>query len=324
MRSLSLLALAVVFAGHVFAQATVDRTYRFRSVATEQDYQDLSTAALTMSGLKARSTDVSTSELSIRGTGDQIGVADWVVSELDRPLASTPPLPSNFFDVYTKEPENAIRVFYPAQISTNQSFNEVLTAVRTITDVRYVAAYTSHRAFVLRGSREQLELADWLLSEMNKDSPKDTYVFPSGRPEERHVRVFRYARGDVQQFNEVQTMIRTLTDTRRVYPYIAKRAIALRGSEEQLDMALWILEQVDKELPLAAATTSSDYSMKEGELMRMFYFKGSMSSQAFLDFQTGVRRSTGIRRVYPFASARTLAVRGTAAEISQIAALASQ
>lgn len=324
MRRLPLLTFAVALAGLLSAQATEDRTFRFRSAASEQDFRDLSTAALVISGLKAKSMDVSTGELSVSGPIEQIRMADWVVAELDRPVASTPPPPSNLYTLETKEPENTIRVFYPSQISTNQEFNEVLTAVRTISDIRYVYAYSSHRAVAIRGSREQLELVEWLLNELNRDSPRETYVFPRNRTEENQVRVFRFVRGDVQQFNEVQTMIRVLTDARRVYPYVGKRAIILRGTEEQVDLARWTLAQLDKDLPLPLKASSEDYAMREGDLVRLFYFDGTMTPQAFTDAGTNIRLATGIRRAFPFPSARTFAVRGTAAQITQAAGLASQ
>lgn len=323
MRWLPFIALSASLTGLLSAQDSEDRTFRFRSATSDQDYQELSTAVLIVSGLKARSMDTTTRELSVRGLSDQVRLADWVVTELDRPVAATQP-PSNLYTLQTKETENTIRVFYPRDIATTQAFMEVLTAVRTITDIRYVAPYTSHRAVVMRGTKEQIDLTEWLLSEMNRDAPQETYVFPKSGSEENQVRVLRYTRGDVQQFNEVQTMIRTLTDTRRVYPYIAKRAIVLRGTEEQVDMARWILAQVDKDLPLALMTSSGDYRVKDGELMRLFYFSGKMAPQAFLELQTNVRTATGIRRVFPFASARTLAIRGTAAQVAQAAALSSQ
>jgi len=139
------------------------------------------------------------------------------------------------------------------------------------------------------------------------------------------VRVFRFTRAkDVQQFGEAQTMIRTITDTRRVYPYVSKRAIVLRGTEEQIDMTRWVLAQVDKELPFAAKATSGDYTTTTGDVVRMFYYSGGMPLPAFNETQTAMRLATGIRRVFPYASGRVIAARGTAAEIMQATALASQ
>jgi hypothetical protein len=316
-------------AGLACGQATQDRTFRFQSPVTDQDFQDLSVAALTMSGLKARTADAVLRELSISGTSEQVRVTAWVITELDRPIAATPPPPSSILTLDTKDPDNTIRVFYPSQLSSNQDFMEVLTAIRTISDIRYAAAYTSHRAVVLRGSREQIDLAEWMLAELNRESPQQSYVFPKSGPDfqrgENQVRVFRFARAkDTQQFNEAQTMIRTITDTRRVYPNVSKRAIVLRGTEEQIDMTRWILAQVDKALPLTAKATSGDYNMKEGDVLRMFYLDASLTVQAFNEKQTAMRLATGIRRVFPYASGLTIAARGTAAQIAQATALAAQ
>ena len=325
MRSFLFFLSAVLACG----QATQDRTFRFQSPATDQDFQDLSVAALTVSGLKARTVEVALRELSISGTSEEVRVTAWVIAELDRPAAATPPPPSSILTFDTKEPDNTIRVFYPAQISSDQDLMEVLTALRTITDVRYLGVYTSHRAVVVRGSREQIDLAEWLLAEVNRDSPQESYVFPkSGRDfqsGENLVRVFRFTRAkDLQQFSEAQTMIRTITDTRRVYPYVSKRAIVLRASEEQLDMTRWLLAQVDKELPFADKSTSGDYNMKSGDVVRLFYYSGGMTTQAFNETQTAMRLATGIRRVFPYASGRMIAARGTAAQIVEAAAVAAQ
>lgn len=316
-------------AGLACGQAMQDRTFRFRNAATDQDFQDIATAAVTASGLKAKSIDAGLRELSMSGSAEQIRVAEWVIAELDRPVASTPPPASAILTLATTEPDNAVRVFYPRKLATDQDFAEVATAVLTISDLRYVARYTSHRALVVRANREGIDLVEWLLTEVNNESPQQTYVFPKTGPDvqrgENYVRLFRFPRAkDAQQFNEAQTMIRTLTDTRRVYPYISKRVIFLRGTEEQIDMSRWVLAQIDKELPLAQKTNSTDYTTKAGDVMRMFYFSSEMPLQKFQETQTAIRKATEVRRTYSYASARALAIRGTAAQIAQAAALAAQ
>ncbi len=315
-------------AGLACGQATQDRTFRFRNAAMDQDFQDLATAAVVASGLKAKSIDAGLRELSMSGPAEQLRVAEWVIAELDRPASPTPPA-SSILTLQTTEPDNTVRVFYPSKITSDQDFAEVVTGILTIGDLRYVARYTSHRALVIRANREGIDLVEWLLTEMNLDSPQQTYVFPKSGPEvqrgENYVRLFRFPRAkDAQQFNEAQTMIRTLTDTRRVYPYISKRVIFLRGTEEQIDMSRWVLAQIDKELPLAQKSNSSDYTTKAGDVMRMFYFSAAMPLQTFQETQTAIRKATEVRRTYPYASVRTLAMRGTAAQIAQAAALAAQ
>jgi len=325
MRSLPLFLLVVALAS---AQPTEERKLRLQTPVTDQDFQDVSVAALTISDLKAQGGDVAARELAISGPGERVRLAEWVFAQLDRPASSSPLPASNLYTV-PNEPESAVRVFYSSPTATEQDFRELTTALRTITDIRRVGIYTAQRAIVVRGTRDQLDLAEWLLAEMNRDAPQQAYVYPktgdARYDEDNQIRVFRYLRApDVQQFNEVQTMIRTLTDTRRVYPYISKRAIVLRGTEEQLDMAQWILAQLDKPLPLAQKASSSDYAMKSGEVMKLYYFDGAMNAQTFNETQTAIRTATGIRRVYPFTPARTLGARGTAAQMAQLATLATQ
>lgn len=324
MRLLSLIALVPLLS----AQTPEEKTFRLQSAATNQDFQEVATAALVMSDLAtAKSSDVVQREFSVSGAAEQIRAAEWVVRELDRPPSSTPLPASALYTFETKQRgnEDTMRVFYPAQISSTQDLNEVSTAIRTISDIRRVAVYVSYRAMVVRGTREQVDFVEWLLAELNRDSPQETFVYPKTGDPDNQVRVFRYVRApEVQTFNEVQTMIRTLTDTRRVYPYIGKRAIAMRGSVEQLDMAQWILAQLEKDLPLAQKTTSGNYATKSGDVVKMFYFTGATNQQAFLETGTAFRTATGIRRFYPFTPGRTLAARGTPAQIAQLAAFASQ
>lgn len=68
---------------------------------------------MVISGLKAKSMGISAGELLVSGPMEQIRMADWVVAELDRPVASTPPPLSSLYTLETKEPENTMRVFTP-------------------------------------------------------------------------------------------------------------------------------------------------------------------------------------------------------------------
>ena len=320
MRSLSLIAIAV--ASVLSAQTTETKTFRLRSDVTAQDFQEVATAALMISDLvTAKSSDAAQREFTANGTPEQLRTVEWVLDQLDRPAGASPASAPLVLETPQRGNENTIRVFFPSQISSAQDLGEVSTAVRTITDIRRVAIYVSHRAIVVRGTPEQLKLVEWLLAELNRESPQEVYDYPEDQKDNR-IRVLRFARArDAQEFNQAQTMIRTLTDTRRVYPYVAKRAIAMRGTEEQLELAKWVLSQVDKDLPLVVTAASSEYATKAGDIVKMFYFGGTMSKQAFVEVTTNVRTVTGIRQAYSLDAARTFAVRGAAAQVVQASTL---
>ena len=323
MRRLHLLALTI--ASILSAQTTEDRTFLVRNAATEQEFNELALAALTVSTAKVKSNDFATRQLAVTGTVPQLQAAEWVLGELDRPASAAPPV-SKRLSLEAKAPGDELGVFYLDPAASTQSVNELLTAVRTLSDIRYVGPYASKHAVALRGTPEQLDFAQWLLSP-TRETP--TYTFPREadpreNPPENYVRVFGARAKDVQSFNEVQTLIRTITDTRRVYPNIGSRTIFLRGSEEQADLSLWLTAQLDKDLPLASKSSSPSYTMRNGDIVRVFHYNAAMTQADYKTQTTALRTATGIRRFYPYESARTIAARGTPAQMTQLETLFQQ
>lgn len=49
-----------------------------------------------------------------------------------------------------------------------------------------------------------------------------------------------------QEFNEIQTAIRTITEIRRVYPYVAQKAIVIRGDVDAVALAEKLVRDLDK------------------------------------------------------------------------------
>src|SRR5258708_838401 len=60
------------------------------------------------------------------------------------------------------------RVFYFTHAPTVQSFQEVATAIRTITDIRQVTTDNAQKSLALRGTAPQIALAEWLFKELDK------------------------------------------------------------------------------------------------------------------------------------------------------------
>ncbi len=49
-----------------------------------------------------------------------------------------------------------------------------------------------------------------------------------------------------QEFNEIQTAVRTITEIRRVYPYVAQKAIVVRGDADAVALAEKLIRDLDK------------------------------------------------------------------------------
>jgi general secretion pathway protein D len=70
--------------------------------------------------------------------------------------------------------DNVVRVFYVQNATSVQEFQEIATAVRSIADIRRVFTYNAQHAIVIRGTPDQIALAEKLIHDLDK--PKGEVV----------------------------------------------------------------------------------------------------------------------------------------------------
>lgn len=327
------LTLMALFAALASAQ-TAKQTFKIIYATTDQDANEIFTSMRTITDVKVANLD-NPRQLTIEGTADQLRTAEWIVRTLDIPAgaSSSNDTLRNIADTHG---EDTARAFFLPPTLTVQEFNEVMTSVRTITDIRRVFGYSSRRAIVLRDTEEATSAADWLLAEMLRDSSSGELIFPKKAPNpkeiDNHVRVFRVPRAATpQDFNEVMTMVRTLTDTRRVFGYQQKREIVIRGTAEQVTASEWLLTQLNRDLPMKTAQVSEAFpapyrieANQPQEKLQLFYFTGSDSTQTLVDRATAIKAQAGVRRIFYTATPHVLAVGGTADQLAKIELIARQ
>ncbi len=84
--------------------------------------------------------------------------------------------------------EHITRVFYLQNVYNNQELTEVMTAMRTVTDVRKVFPVNSQYAIVVRGTADQLALAEKVLLDLDRAKPEvvvDVLVMEANRTRTR-------------------------------------------------------------------------------------------------------------------------------------------
>ena len=64
--------------------------------------------------------------------------------------------------------EHVTRVFYLQNMTSPQELTEVMTAMRTVTEVRKVMPYNGQNAIIVRGTADQIELAEKVLNDLDK------------------------------------------------------------------------------------------------------------------------------------------------------------
>jgi len=68
--------------------------------------------------------------------------------------------------------EQVTRIFYLQNVTSPQEMQEVMTAMRTVTDVRKVFPINSQSAIAVRGSVDQVNLAEKILMDLDKAKPE--------------------------------------------------------------------------------------------------------------------------------------------------------
>jgi hypothetical protein len=232
----------------------VVRVLHIPNAAGVPQFMEIATAVRTIAEIRRAFPYTASRALAVRGTADQVEAAEWVVHELDQPVGAKR-IDSAVHQMIDTHGETEMRVYYVPYTTTVQEFQEVATLIRTMGEIRRVFTYNARQAMVMRGTADQLALAGWLNAELGKSAVPNpaasrTYTYPSlDRDGERLVRVF-YLKDmpTVTAFQLAVTQIRMATKMRRVFTYNASKAVAVRGTAEQLAMA----EQMVKERQIAA------------------------------------------------------------------------
>ncbi len=220
---------------------------------------------------------------------------------------------------------DAVRLFYLTHGETPQEVQEFVNLIRTMTDIRRLFPSAARRTIALRGTSEQIALAEWLFSRLDKPVDPQTakpasYEFPVPGGEVDAVRVFYFpleeTPEDLQQF---VNLVRTTTDVQRIFPYDARRAIALRGTPDQIALAEWFFSQLNKTLTSQANRTEAyapPAPAGRNDAVRLFFFAGSETPQELQEILQMIRTTADIQRIFPYPAQRAIALRGTPAQIA--------
>lgn len=322
-------AMAVLFAfgasGQRTTQQSQNQVFYFAHTETALNEQEIASAVRSITDIQA-SFDAAQRALAVRGTPDQIALAEWLFSELDQP-AQQPPENSTANEYRLPgNGEVVVRVFYCANVATPQDLQEIATVIRSITGTRRLFTYNAQRALVLRGTDDQIAVAEWLFNELDKPAGPahqhftDEYRSPTAGDDV--TRVFCFAHAETpRDFQEVATLIRAIGEIPRVFTYNALRAVAVRGTAGQIAMANWLFNELDQQRSAAQQISSPsphEFQASGGsdDLLRVYYLAHTATAQDLQRIASEVRTATGIRRLHAYDRQRALALRGTAGQIA--------
>ena len=221
-----------------------DRTFYLTHTSTVQQFQEVATVIRTIANIPIISADIDRRSVTMHATDPQIAMAEWLFSELDNP-AIQPSVQHEY-----RAPggaDDVVRVFYISTAPTVQDFQEIATLVRTIANITRVFTYNAPKALVVRDTAAQIQLAEWLVKELEQPAASSTHEFPvQGSNADLVSVMFLPHTASVEAFQKSAVQIRTATQITRIFTCNGPRALAARGTPDQIAMARRMAQQLDK------------------------------------------------------------------------------
>jgi hypothetical protein len=216
------------------------------STRTEQGFQEIATVVRTLGDIRRTWAFYGSRAIAVRGTAEQMALAEWLVRELDHPAT----LESHEYRMAplneAGENPNVVHVRWLSSTLTPQELQEQATLARTMADIRRAFTYNGGRALALRGTAEQLALAEWLLNEIDKATHSEYRTPAPNRKGEDLVRVFFLPTATTPaDFQKIAADIRKTAQIRYAFTYTSKRALALRGNLDQMATAERMIRELE-------------------------------------------------------------------------------
>jgi type II secretory pathway component GspD/PulD (secretin) len=329
----ALMTLAALSAGSALAQPT-DRLLHFTATASAQDFQEIATVIQATTDITQASVDATEKSLSLHGTTSQIALAEWLFTNLDKPTSiRLDPQGAKHEYRVSDSADDVVRLFYLTNPAIPNGVQEMATAVRSLANIRQMFTYNDLRAVVVRGTSDQINAAEFLFAEMDKPAQQlqsaPSSEFRMNEPPFNLVRVFYLPNTKtIRDFQEVATLVRSTADLRYLFTYNAARAVAIRGTGDQIALAKWLLEDLGKaSIPESAkdyATHEYRLSPTSDDFVRVFYLPHATTPDHLLETAAEVRQKLIIRRAFTYSVPNALVIRDTAQKISQAEKLIQQ
>jgi type II secretory pathway component GspD/PulD (secretin) len=215
----------------------VAQVFYFPHEATVKDFQEAANAVRSVTETRRVATYNDGRAMLVRGTPEQLAMIEWTIGA----LRQSSPAPE--FQVGAND---VMRVFSVAKTDSEPDFQELANGVRTIVEIRRMATIATPRAVVTRSTPNQMAMAAWLLAEMDKPVGGQSGQYSTPGLTDGEMRVFHIVNAkSVQDFQAIGNAVRTGANTRWVATSNAQRALAVRGTANQLALAEKLVHDLD-------------------------------------------------------------------------------
>ena len=308
--------LAVLFVSVALGQ-DIDRVFRLKNAAAVISVQEIATTMRTVALIPKLSVDNASATLTIKGTPDQMALAEWLLPKLDVAEASN--LGPQEHRVQGSS-DDVVMVFELAHATTIQGIQEIITTLRTVANIQKIFTVTAPRIVTLRGDASQIALAKFLVLELDQaaQSRQNAMVheFKSDGGRLETTVVYGLAHTDSpQSTQEIITTLRTVLNIQKLFSVTAPKLLAMRGSAIDVQMAEWLIPELDRQ---TANLTGNEARVPGGndDVVHVFYLTHVTTPAGINGLFTDIRRTTHMTNAFLHSVPATLIFRGTADQIA--------
>jgi hypothetical protein len=306
--------IAALIAATASAQG-IDKTIYSAHVESPVDLQTIANVVRSVGDIQRVATDFGRKAITVSGNAGQIALAEWVCHELDNPAPGQAP---REYRMQNADP-SIVRVYYLTYIKTPQDLQEVVNAIRSVTDIQRFFPDNALSALVMRGTDDQIATADWLIHEIDQPNPAKTSAdFPMPGIPKEVAKIFAVKNFYTPQLlQEGVNLTRSIADIQRFFPFNARSVIVARGTAEQIALAGWLLQQLDE--PPSVSAPPAEYRVigARSPVIRIVYLANTPTPLEIQETVNAVRSATQLQRVFPNNLRKAIAMRGTADQISR-------
>jgi hypothetical protein len=196
-----------------------------------------------------------------------------------------------------------LRTFPFTRELTAKELEEIAGTIRAICEARTVMPQASPPALTVSGDEDLLTVAAWLVENLDKPSKEPRRTTYRGVPDGAVLVVF-FEGSSLQSQNEIAGLVRGLTETRRLFMVPHRSAMVLRGSEDQVAAAAWLVNTLT-----GKSREEREYrpNSARDDVFRVMFFAADASARSVNEAAAAVRAMADVRRLMTYTAGAAIA-----------------
>ena len=300
------IAFALLLSALSFA-ADQEKIFSLANAQTVKQISEIATVVRSTTQDRTLFVDADRKTMTVRGSEQQIAITDWLLKQLDHSPSEVPPAAE-----YKAGDTDFVQVRHLPGSMALRPIQELITGIRSTIQfkVMFVAMETNPPAVVMRGTRGELAMAQWMFRGLI-DNPSPGEFADEGN---EFVRLF-YPKTfqTTQNLQELVTLVRTVVEARRMFTYNPSFVLMMHGGRADMNHTQWLINELDKPAPLSSP--NPEFRSSNDDITRVFGLKKPTTVPELYQLAVAVRSATGATRLFAINSKNAMVVRGTPAQI---------